>query len=332
MKVLLIGGSRFVGLEILLQLLEKNYEITVFNRGNNNKNLPSNVQILEGDRKKKEDIEKLLKNKSFDIVIDTCGYIPLDVEIMIELFRGKIKQYIFCSTVSVYDFERIYTMPIKEDFTLNYALVESDNPYVNYGSNKTLCEKALLSNGSFPVTIFRPVYIYGPHNYIYREAYFFDRIENDRPILIPDGGFNVAHYVHVEDLGRAFISSIGNKNTYNQIYNLASEEVVTIYSFSKLCGKALSKEVEIKTYNSDLLEKIFAEAELSNPRSPIFPFSTTSSIMFDISKAKNELGWKQKYNMEMGLKNAYEWYKNSNRKAPDYSNDDKILENIKVQI
>ncbi len=327
-KILVIGGSRFIGLHVVMKLMENNYDVTVFNRGHNNKNLPQDVKTIVGDRKDENHIKSLFEENNFDVVIDMCGFVPVDVELMINQAQGKIKQYIFCSTVSVYDFNKNKTLPIKEDDPLNREIVESDNPYVNYGSNKALCEDKLLSNNDFPVTILRPTFVYGPNNTIYRGAYFFDRIIDNRDIILDSSGYNVLHWVYVKDLADAFIKSIGNEKSYGQAYNMASGDYLTLYNFIMLCGEAVGINAKIKNIDNynDIIRKVFTEENQTNPRNPIFPFPTRFSFTFDIKKAMDDLDWEPKHDMPEGLKESFMWYK-SHRKPEnvDYSQDDRIL-------
>jgi nucleoside-diphosphate-sugar epimerase len=326
--ILVIGGSRFIGLHVVMKLMEKDYNVTVFNRGHHNDNLPKGLNTIVGDRKDEEHIKTLFDENNYDVVIDMCGFIPKDVERIANHAKGKIKQYLFCSTVSVYDFEQALTLPIKESYPLNRQIVENDNPYANYGSNKALCEDELLSNGDFPVTIFRPTFVYGPYDTIYRTAYFYDRIDDNRPIIFDCGGYNVLHWVYVKDLADAFVSSIGKESSYGHAYNIASAEYLTLANFILLCGKASGKDVNLKpveNYNQ-IIRELFTEEETSNPRSPLFPFPSRFSFTFDISKAMEELDWLPKYSMLKGLKETYLWYETHGKPdSVDYSKEDRIL-------
>ena len=113
-KILIIGGTAFVGRVLLEHLLQLGgYEITLFNRGKTNAGLFSGVSQIHGNRET-DDI-KLLANKNWDVVIDFCGYYPLSLQKIVDTLRGRIGRYIFVSTGSVYDLEQIGEQTITED-------------------------------------------------------------------------------------------------------------------------------------------------------------------------------------------------------------------------
>ncbi|MCG8568847.1 MAG: SDR family oxidoreductase [Spirochaetes bacterium] len=325
-KVLVLGGSKFIGLRLVEKLVEKQFAVTVFNRGTSNENLPQSVQVIIGDRKNESEVTNLFKDQQYDIVFDTSAYIPADLDPFIQVFSGKIKQYIFCSTVAVYDDEQCLTYPVKPENPCNDVLIENDpSPYPNYGSNKTLCERKLLANKSFPVTIIRPVYIYGPYNYIYREAYFFDRISQGQPILIPGAGYNTAQYIHVDDLAELFIAAIDNQKAFGKAYNAAGPDVVNIRKLPLLIAKIMNKESRVFYYDKKDLSKIFSPEELANYGKSYFPFTTEFTMLYDISPTLRDFQWSPQYDMESGLMQTYKWYLEQDHQLPDFEFEQKML-------
>lgn len=324
MNMLVLGGSKFIGLHLVMRLLEYKFNITVFNRGNSNELLPDSVYQIKGDRKDHKLIRELFKDLHFDVVFDISGYDPEDIEIFIDVLNNKIKQYVFCSGIAVYDFNILKSLPIKEEFQLKYNMSAMDHE-AKRGFNKVLCEKKLLSNGCFPVTILRPSYVYGPYAYDYRIEYFFDRIIDNRMILIPPICDNIAHFIHVEDLAEMFLASVGNDKAYNQVYNAVGDEVLTIKEFIILCEKIIGKRADIMEYDLGTLPSILTRIEIIKiTPTKIYPIS----IYFDNSKVKRELNWKQKYNLFEGLKNTYEWHMKHRNKLIDYGLDDKLLNGL----
>ena len=134
--VALLGGSRFVGYHLLLALLRKGHEVTLFNRGFTRPPVPfpNNIRIVNGDRNNPQDMSRLFKH-DFDVVFDLSGYNPDHMKPIINNYQSQIGHYIYCSSASVY--ENLMDPQLKEESpcTLN------EN---TYGRNKALAENLLM--------------------------------------------------------------------------------------------------------------------------------------------------------------------------------------------
>lgn len=338
MNALILGGSKFVGLRLTQKLAEQGHSVTVLNRGVSCGPVPAGVRALKADRKDAAGLAAALSAgpRNYDAVFDICGYAPREIELFLNavVTTGlSIKHCVFCSTVAVYDFSGISCYPVRENFPLLSDFVNSRDPFAEYGCNKTLCERALLGNRLFPATMIRPAYIYGPFNYLYRETYFFDRIEAQRPVLIPGGGCNTLHFIHVDDLADAFIRAALNSGTFGKAYNIAGPETVTVSGFAGLCAKAAGRKADIRAYDPGLLAQVFQPGELNNMRKPVFPFTTDESVYYDSGAAARDLGWQPAYHIQGGLESAYAWHcrykadlpQRGPACGPDFSNDERIL-------
>lgn len=344
MNALVIGGSKFVGLRLIEKLAAQGHTVTVLNRGISGGQPPAGVRALRADRKDAAGLLAALSaapRGGYEAVFDICGYVPADIRSLAAALGeagARIGHYVFCSTVAVYDFDEIKCYPVREDFPLLSEFGKSQSPFADYGCNKTLCERALLENKSFPATMLRPAYIYGPYNYLYREAYFFDRIEAGRPVLIPGGGHNILHFIHVDDLVDAFIRTALNPKAFGKAYNIAGPETVTVSGFAALCAKAAGGKANIKAYDPALPPRIFPPKELNDMRSPVFPFATDESVYYDISAAGRDLGWKPSFDMPAGLGHAYAWRRRHAAEqqktaacGPDFSKDERILARLGME-
>src|SRR3954467_4675849 len=98
MRSLIIGGTRNLGPSIVHALLQRGYQVAVFNRGQTRDDLPEEVERLRGDRTNTEELKRVLTGKEFDLVIDTALYTGAEAEAAVELFTGKAGRYIFLST------------------------------------------------------------------------------------------------------------------------------------------------------------------------------------------------------------------------------------------
>ena len=114
MKVLVIGGTRFVGLRLVQLLAEQGHEITLLNRGKTQAELPASVKRIYADRRNADEVLQVLQNLEVDVVYDITGYQVRNLEPIVAVLSGKIKHYIFQSTGAVYAPSEL--LPIREDF------------------------------------------------------------------------------------------------------------------------------------------------------------------------------------------------------------------------
>ena len=160
MKILIIGGTRFLGRHLVNSARARRHEVTLFNRGKTNPNLFGQVDKIQGDREK--DLDQL--SGQWDAVIDTCGYFSRIVRMSAEALKGKVEQYVFISSISAYaDFKKIginESDPVGkiEDETMEEITGES------YGPLKALCEKAVQEVFGMDSWIMLPVLIVGLHD------------------------------------------------------------------------------------------------------------------------------------------------------------------------
>ncbi|MDH5689600.1 MAG: NAD-dependent epimerase/dehydratase family protein [Candidatus Bathyarchaeota archaeon] len=158
MNVLIIGGTGLISTAISRFLIERGDDVTLYNRGVTEMLIPYKPKRILGDRTDYAAFEaQMAKAGPFDCVIDMVCFLPEEAESAIRAFQGRVRQYIFCSTVDVYT-KPAEHYPIRED--------EERHPSSTfpYALNKAACENILLEahqRGDFPLTIIRPAYTYG---------------------------------------------------------------------------------------------------------------------------------------------------------------------------
>lgn len=201
MKILIIGGSQFLGRAIIDSAIANGHHVTIFNRGKTNPDfVPDNVTLIHGDRTK--DLH-LLDDMHFDCVIDTCGYIPSIVKQSALYFSCKIASYCFVSTVSVYS-----DLSISNDEDGQRATCSPEETTVtgeNYGAMKALCEDIILSEFGDNALIIRPGLIVGPNDPTDRFTYWPVRCgmrKSLNGIMLAPGDPNVTawEFIDVRDL------------------------------------------------------------------------------------------------------------------------------------
>jgi nucleoside-diphosphate-sugar epimerase len=309
MKILIMGGTRFIGVSLTKILVEQGHEVVLFNRGN--KPAPvSGVRQIQGDRTDAQQLKEKLKNESFDAIFDNNGRELSDTQPLAEIFKDRIQHFVYVSSAGVY--LKSDLMPHKEGDTL-------DPKSRHKGKYET---ENYLSEMGLPWTSLRPVYIYGPGNYNDLEAWFFDRLVRNRPIPIPGHGEHFTQFGHIEDLARAMAAVLGNSQAIGQVYNISGDRYVTFNGLAKACGAAVGKnadEIKIVNYNPKKFD--FGKKK---------PFPLRVQHFYaDINKATRELNWQPEYDLVSGLKDSFQNdYLASGRhqQAIDFAIDDQILQ------
>lgn len=200
MNVLIIGGTRFVGRHIAQAFVESGASVTLFNRGNAYGDPISGVSVVHGDRK--SDLHRL-GNSKWDVVVDTCAYVPLEAEIAARFFRDKTNRYIFISTISVYDSSS--GKAIDEDAPLSILPENADRTRMTvetYGALKVLCEEIVFSTFRNRATILRPGLVAGPYDPTDRFTYWPLRIALGGDVLLPESPSQPVQYIDARDLAQ----------------------------------------------------------------------------------------------------------------------------------
>lgn len=221
MKLLVIGGTRFVGRHFVEAALGAGHEITLFHRGRSNPGLFEVEEIL-GDRE--SDLARL-SGRQWDAVVDTCGYFPRLVEASAKALRES-SLYTFVSTISVYAESPDPTPESGSLLRFKGAPPEEVVTAESYGPFKVLCEEAATEVfGPDRTLILRPGLIVGPHDPTDRFTYWVDRFMDDEPVLIPDRGSQAIQFIDARDLAALFVTLIETGET--GIFNATGPEVPT---------------------------------------------------------------------------------------------------------
>ena len=202
MNLLLLGGPRFLGRAIADAALARGHELTFFNRGRTNRDLFPEAEKLFGDRA--SDLSALT-GRDWDVVVDTCGYLPRDVRASAEMLSGSVGLYCFVSSVSVYaDFSR----PVDEQSALAELGDFPDDEITDetYGPLKALCEEAVRDVFDAGASVVRPGLIVGPHDPTGRFTYWPHRIARGGEVLAPAPPDAPTQFVDVRDLGEWMVS------------------------------------------------------------------------------------------------------------------------------
>lgn len=192
MKILIIGGTQFLGRHFVETALAAGHTVTLFNRGRTNAELYPEVEKLVGDRT--ADLSAL-RGRSWDAVVDTSGFVPRVVRASAEQLKGNVGHYIYISSLSVY---RDFAAPVDEGSpveTLDDQTIE-DVTGGTYGGLKALCEQAVTETLPGQNLIVRAGLIVGPYDPMNRFPYWLRRIAQGGDVLAPG---SPAHPVQLID-------------------------------------------------------------------------------------------------------------------------------------
>ena len=214
MKILIIGGTQFVGRHLADAALARGHELTLFNRGRSGDVFPQ-VENLRGDRD--GDGLNVLKGRTWDAFIDTCGYVPRIVRQSAELLADAVERYVFISTISVYaDFQTSGITEHSPLGTLEDPSVEEVNG-TTYGPLKVQCEQAAEAALPGRALQIRPGFIVGPYDPTDRFTYWPHRIALGGEVLAPGTPSQPVQIIDARDLARWTIALMEQNatGTYN---------------------------------------------------------------------------------------------------------------------
>jgi len=320
MRTLVMGGTEFISLHLVRELLSLGHEVTVFNRGKRAERLPAGVKSIAGDRKDHTGLKDRLEGHRFDGVFDIT-YAPTlaeDVAALVVALEGQ-PHIVFISTGRVYD----HSLPIPYSEETPRSLYWGEYARHKISSEDLLFERYRTGGG--PVTVVRPTHVMGPLNTRNNETFFMDRIARGRPVLVPGHGGWLRQFGHVEDLAIAMAAMLGNPKSYGQAYNVMGEDTVTQVGFVELIAEAMKKPVTFRHFDPALL-KSFDKA------GPVFG----QNLVYDChavhttTKLRQDLGIRPRYTLASAVAHTWEWYKREGLvdRPVDFAFEDGLLAKI----
>jgi 2'-hydroxyisoflavone reductase len=226
MRLLVLGGTRFVGWAVVADAVGRGWEVTTFNRGLSGPDV-AGVRALRGDRTRADDVARLLEAGPWDAVVDTSGFVPREVLAVCECMEPVTGRYVFMSTVSVYrgwpveplseESEVLYCPP---DAGPGYGEDVEDGP-TRYGYQKSGCELAVTQTfGAGRSTSLRPGVVLGPREYVGRLPWWLRRVAAGGQVLAPGSPGRSIQPVDVRDLA-AFALAAAERDVPGA-YNVAA--------------------------------------------------------------------------------------------------------------
>lgn len=318
--VLVIGGTLFIGRTLVDQLLERGDDVVIMHRGHGTP-FGARVGEIRCDRNDVAAVRKAIGDTRFDVVYDNVydwerGTTGEQVSAAAKAAAPGLRRYVYTSSVAVYG--------EGGEYDERGPLVSSEYPNP-YSAQKADSERALFElqrRQDTPVTTLRPAFVYGPHNALDREAFFWDRLRAGRPIIIPDDGSRTMQWVHVRDVARAAILAATNDVAVGRAYNLAGYPPITQREFVELLARVAGQTAQLACIRRERLQQ--AGGQLFAPPLYFGLYLDLPPITARSDRVQAELGL-ELTPLEDGLRETYEWYRKQRRPEPDYSWEDRVL-------
>jgi len=304
MKVLFIGGTGLISTAVSKLAVEKGFELYLLNRGERNENAPKGAKLIQGDIRDVKATKEALKDYKFDVVVNWIGFLPETVENDIELFRGKISQYIYISSASAY-----------QKPSARYIVTESTplaNSHWQYSRNKIACEDRLMKeyrDNGFPFTVVRPSFTYGDAmiaasiNSWSKPYSLIDRMMKGKKIVVQGDGSSLWSMTHNTDLAKGFVGLIGNIHAIGHAFHITSDEVLTWDQIYETIGRAVGVKPNIIHIPSDFIIAFCPEEEGN------LLGDKAAGVVFDNSKIKSYVpDFKATTDFSVGVRKSVKYF------------------------
>jgi 2'-hydroxyisoflavone reductase len=319
-RVLVIGGTLFIGRALVDELLERGDDVVIMHRG---KGTPFGKRVgeIRCDRNDIAAVRKALDGTRFDVVYDNVydwerGTTADQVSAAAIAASEGLRRYVFTSSVAAY--------PEGGEYDERAPLAPSDHPNA-YTAQKADSERALFDlhrRQGIPVTTLRPAFIYGPYNPFDREAFFWDRLRAGRPIIVPEDGSRTMQWVHVRDVAHAAVLAATKDIAVGHAYNLASYPPITQIEFVELLARIAGRQAHLVHVPREQIQR--AGGELFSPPYYFGVYLDIPPITARVERVRSELGL-ELTPLEEGLRETYRWYEQQQRPQPDFSWEDRLL-------
>ncbi|MBW7474051.1 NAD-dependent epimerase/dehydratase family protein [Paenibacillus oenotherae] len=326
MRILIIGGTSFIGPYVVKQLVGMGHEVVVYHRGETNADLPESVRHILGARSEMHQFVNEFARFAPDVVIDMIASTEKDAEQLINAFNGVTPRVVAISSQDVYrayglvnrkENGALEPVPITEHSPLRQTLY----PYQDAAKDgadwcntyeKIVVERILMGTAAFAVTMVRLPAVYGPGDYQHRFLSYLNlkKLKNNRPYIIMDESFAEWHWTHgyVENVAHAIVTAAVNRSSIGKIYNVGESSAPSMIDFVREIGELLSWKGEIILLPRDTL-----------PDHLRVPLDTTQQLMIDSVKIRAELGYEEIVSRRDALMRTIEW---EIRNMPDDRNSD----------
>jgi nucleoside-diphosphate-sugar epimerase len=303
MKILFIGGTGIISKACAELAVERGLDLTLLNRGQRD-GIPGARQIV-ADISDVAGSAKALEGTSWDVVVDFISFHPDDLAKRLEIFRGRVGQFIFISSASAYQ------KPVTD-----YLVTESTplaNPFWDYSRDKIACEDFLVNElraNGFPATTVRPSFTYGEtviplsFNSWERPYTVIDRMRKGLPVIIPGDGTSLWQLTHNADFARGLLGLFGHQGSIGHAFHITTDEVLNWNQIFDATAEAAGVDRLIAVHiASDFIVACVPEREGG------LHGDKAASVVLDNTKIKRFVpGFVAEHRYREGIRRSIAWY------------------------
>lgn len=338
MKILIIGGTNFIGPPVIRHLTQMEHKVTIFHRGKTTPKLPAGVNEIIGERKNIIQMKEKLQQLSPEVVLDMIAYTEHDVRVLSETLQSIQARLVVVSSMDVYQAydvllgkeSNVVPVPLTEDSPLRtslYPFREMPNKPLQAPDDyeKILVEKVVMSNPNLPGTVIRLPMVYGENDPLHRLLPYLERIDDNRPaIVLPESVANWrGSYGYVENVAYAIALVVTNARATNRIYHVADIE-------NKNEAERITQVGKIAHWQG----KVVTVPETQLPPEWKLPLNVKQDWLVDSTRIRQELGYKEIVSSDEALQRTINWQRANLPQQPtqfaapyllDYAVEDEIL-------
>ena len=253
MKVLVIGGTLFIGRLLVEELVKGGHDVTVLHRKPKH-DFGKRVDNIMADRNDAEAMKDALSTRRFDVVFDNAydwarGTTAAQVEATVRACGDRISRYIFMSSVAAYGdgLNHKESDPLAPDYHAD--------PYVRHKATTERLLFRMHSQTGLPLVTFRPPFVYGPNTNYYREQFFRDRLRAGRPVIIPGDGHRLMQFAFVNDVVQAMIRSMDEPRAAGEAFNIGDTKPITQVELAEKLARAANVEPTLVRVPRDIIQQ-----------------------------------------------------------------------------
>ncbi|MCB9456934.1 MAG: NAD-dependent epimerase/dehydratase family protein [Anaerolineaceae bacterium] len=290
MKILVIGGTRNIGLTLIPALLEAGHSVTMLNRGRTPDPLPQIVERLQADRTDTIQFQGALAGRSFDVVVDNWLFEGDEAETVVKLLDGRVGHYIFISSGQVYLVREGIERPFREDDYAGRVMPPPKPSFGHeewlYGMGKRRVEDTLArawETRHFPYTTLRLPMVSSERDHYNRLYGYILRLQDGGPVLVPETPDFPLRHIYRDDVVRAIMLAIQKGAGEGRAYNISQDETISLAEYLQIVGDILDVTPDIAT-----VKRLDLEANGFLP--DCSPFSERWMSELTNDRSKTELG------------------------------------------